>query len=252
MDLTFIIILLASIGSGIHWNLAANNKSSLVSLIIVLCTFFLVTYQVYIRGQAAQQCPINSVQELLIFISWSILLFYLVIGKIYRLSFLGLLTLPAVALFEVLGLIPSLQMAFPSAQRAINPILEWHVFLLLLAYGALGQAALAGVLFLQLHRVLKKSNFSNRLFSQMPPIGRLSEAIKRLLWLGFSLLTIGIILGFKLDYAADSFKFYLACGTWVSYFVLIIVDKIRGLPLKLMSIYVLALYILNLILLVSI
>ncbi len=252
MVLTFIIILLATIGSVIHWNLATNNKRSLVSLVIVIGVFVLSTYQIYQRGQIAQQCPINTVQELLSFISWAILLFYLVIGRVYRVSFLGLLTLPAVVLFEVLGLLPSLQLAFPSADRAVNPILEWHVFLLLLAYGALGQAALAGVLFLQLHRVLKKSNFSNRLFSQMPPIGRLSEAIKRLLWLGFGLLTIGIILGFKLDYAADSFKFYLACGTWVSYLILIIVDKVRGFPLKLMSIWVLALYILNLILLVSI
>lgn len=252
MILSLIIIFLAIIGSFIHWNLATNNKRSMVSLIIVLCTFVLTSYQVYQRGQISQQCPINTVQELLGFTAWAVLLFYLVIGRIYRVSFLGLLTLPAVAIFELLGLLPDLQVVFSSAERAVNPILEWHVFLLLLAYGALGQAALAGLLFLQLHKMLKKSNFSNRLFAQMPPLGRLSEAIKRLLWLGFALLTIGIILGFKLDYAAASFKFYLACGTWLSYLILIIVDQVRGFPLKLMSIWVLALYLLNLILLVSI
>jgi len=44
------------------------------------------------RGEVRGQCPLGDAGEILVFLAWSLTLFYLVIGSTYRLSLLGVFT----------------------------------------------------------------------------------------------------------------------------------------------------------------
>ena len=52
-----------------------------------------------VRGEMRGKCPLGDYGEILAFLAWSLVLFYLVIGPTYRISLLGLFTAPVVAIF---------------------------------------------------------------------------------------------------------------------------------------------------------
>ena len=45
-----------------------------------------------IRGEMRGKCPLGDYGEILAFLTWSLVLFYLAVGPAYRLSLLGLFT----------------------------------------------------------------------------------------------------------------------------------------------------------------
>ncbi len=97
------------------------------------------------RGRATGHCPLTNLFEVLIFLSWSITLFYFLIGHAYRLSLLGGFTGPLVLLIQAAALAgvadpPHAAGAFPP-----HPAwLEWHAALSVMAYAAFALAAVAG------------------------------------------------------------------------------------------------------------
>ena len=58
--------------------------------------FLLQTVFLFERGRAIAHCPLTNLFEVLVFLSWSIALFYFLIGPAYRLSLLGMFTEPLV------------------------------------------------------------------------------------------------------------------------------------------------------------
>ena len=56
--------------------------------------FILQTIFLFERGHAIGRCPITNYFELLVFMSWSMVLTYLLIGSTYRLSLMGAFTAP--------------------------------------------------------------------------------------------------------------------------------------------------------------
>src|SRR5438067_4469372 len=66
---------------------------SAISLGFVFQTAFLFS-----RGHALGRCPLTNLFEVFIFLSWSMVLLYLLIGTGYRLSLLGAFTSPLVFL----------------------------------------------------------------------------------------------------------------------------------------------------------
>jgi ABC-type uncharacterized transport system permease subunit len=72
-----------------------------------------------------------------------------------------------------------------------------HATLILLAYGAFGLAAFAGLMFLTQERNLKFHKM-RAVLSLLPPIQRLEIATNRLVISGFILLTVGLVDGARL------------------------------------------------------
>src|SRR5882757_8366442 len=71
----------------------------------ILSGFLLQTGFLYLRGQRIGRCPLTSLFEVLIFLGWAMVLFYLLIGPTYRLSLLGAFTSPLVFLFQLVALL---------------------------------------------------------------------------------------------------------------------------------------------------
>ena len=197
---------------------------SRLTLVFMGCGFVLQCAFLYIRGEQVGRCPITSVPELLAFLSWTVVLYYFVIGSAFRLSLLGVFSYPLVVVLQTIALI-FLPPATPGESEFWK---ELHAALALLAYGAFAMAGVAGVMFVVQHRQLKKRNLGG-LFYRLPPIEHLSLAIVRLMICGFGLLTIGIVCAYKMETSPSAAKLVLAYAVWALYAGVLLVQRIRGL-----------------------
>jgi ABC-type uncharacterized transport system permease subunit len=178
-----------------------------------------------LRGEAEHSCPLGTLPETLIFLSWSIALIYLVIGPSYRISLMGAFTAPMVLLLQLVALL--LPEGSPKAFFRPNPWVETHAALSLVAFGAFGLASVAGVMYLLQERELK-SRRPAPIFHYLPPISVLAEAILRLLWFGFLLLTLSFMVGMHAHIFVSGEKFCISMLIWVLYAMLLAGAK-RGL-----------------------
>ncbi|MDB4054559.1 cytochrome c biogenesis protein CcsA [Akkermansiaceae bacterium] len=184
-----------------------------------------------IRGEMRASCPLGDTGEVLIFSAWSLTMFYMAVGSVYRLSLLGVFTAPLVCFLLSLALMPGLLDASPERKTVVDGWRESHAAFSVLAYGALGLAAVAGVMFIVLNRQLKDALMSTGLFANLPPARDLSKVVGRLLLLGFALLTLGLICGLVMEKTGAANKhLYVALGQWAAYAVLLILKWWRGMP----------------------
>jgi HemX protein len=173
---------------------AARFLAPRITFWAICAGFLFTTIFLFDRGHAIGRCPITNRFEVLVFMTWSMVLIYLVIGSSYRLSLMGAFTAPVASalLFIAVGLTRS----EPVARRIkVNPWLEAHTSFSMVACGAFALACIAGVMFLVQERQLKTRQPSS-MFFRLPPITALSVANSRLLSLGFTLFTVGLVAGF--------------------------------------------------------
>lgn len=172
----------------------------------------------YLRGQEHGRCPLTNQFEIFIFIGWSIMLLYFLVGTTYRLSLLGVFTAPLLAILQTLALLSPLDQATEPARGAINAWLELHASVALIAYAAFALACITGVMFLLQERLLKRHRI-NALFHQLPPIHDLAKAITRMMLLGVVLLSIALAASFQIKIPITSIKMLFAWGVWALYII---------------------------------
>ncbi|MBV8376025.1 MAG: cytochrome c biogenesis protein CcsA [Verrucomicrobia bacterium] len=179
-----------------------------------ICAGFLfTTVYLFDRGHAIGRCPITNRFEVMVFMTWSMVLIYLVIGSAYRLSLMGAFTAPVASalLFFAFTLSPGESVV---RRIKVNPWLEAHTSFSMVACGAFALACIAGVMFLVQERQLKTRQPSS-IFYRLPPITALSIVNSRLLWLGFSLFTVGLATGFliggRINWVQAAWSFLVWC-----------------------------------------
>ena len=145
------------------------------------------------RGELRGRCPLTNLFEVIIFLCWALVFFYLIVGTTYRLSPLGLLTAPLVCVLQSFALAAGLDRV-ESSRAAVNPWIETHAAFSILAFGAFALAGLAGAMYLWQERQLKTHRV-RAFFFQLPPIADLGQLNHRLLLVGFVLLTVGLAAG---------------------------------------------------------
>src|SRR5271165_7291526 len=81
------------------YSLATNRFLTPRITFLAICAGFLFTTIFLVdRGHAIGRCPITNRFEVLVFMTWSMVLIYLVIGSTYRLSLMGAFTAPAASI----------------------------------------------------------------------------------------------------------------------------------------------------------
>jgi HemX protein len=193
----------------------ATNKflASRITFWAISAGFLFTTIFLFDRGHAIGRCPITNQFEVLVFMTWSMVLIYLVIGSSYRLSLMGAFTAPVASaiLLVAVGVSPG----EPAVARIkVNPWLEAHTSFLMVACGAFALACIAGVMFLVQESQLKTRHPSS-IFFRLPPITALSVANSRLLSLGFALFTVGLATGFliggRIDWVQAAWSILVWC-----------------------------------------
>ena len=126
-------------------------------------------------------------------LSWAIIVGYLVAWWRYRIDALGAFVVPLAFLAAVYSGVPTAAMeVLPLAFQHLWLVV--HIFLAVLGYAALTLTFCAGVMYLIQERQLK-SKHPGTLYHRLPSLNLLDDLNARALFLGFPLLTQGIITG---------------------------------------------------------
>src|SRR6266705_6660372 len=192
--------------------------------------FIFQTAFLSIRGHALGRCPITNLFEVIVFVAWSVALFYMVVGPAYRLSLMGAFTAPLVVLLQLAALIAPIDQPHRGRLPA-NPWLEFHASISLVAYGAFALACIAGVMYLVQERQLKTHHLHS-IFYHLPPLTDLFAAITRLLWVGFALYSLGLASGFFVGQPLPYVQVVCAFGVWRLYAAILQGRHLRRLAPK--------------------
>lgn len=228
---------------------ARNGRRSRWTVVWMTVAFAVQCIVLSVRGEAHGRCPIVGLGEIFFFLAWALTGFYLIVGSAYRLSYLGIFTAPVVVVFQQLAVLPGIYREAPAERvGAVDTWLEAHASFSVLSYGALGLAAIAGVMFLVQDKRLKRHDLGS--FSlQMPPVRLLATSIKRLTWLALVLLSVGIACGLFTPAVAPGAKLWVASGVWLALVGLVLIAEVRGLPPKHFAKATVALFICSLVVL---
>lgn len=243
----FLALVLAAVaavqGAG-YLRLGTRSKWTLP---LMIGSFIAQMFVLGARGDMRGACPLLDTGEILVFSAWALTIFYMGVGSMFRLSLLGVFTSPLVAFLLALALVPGLMDTEPVRATSVDPWREMHAALSVMAYGALGLAAVAGVMFIVLNRKLKDADTSTGLFKNLPPARELSGIVVRLLLIGYALLTGGLVCGVLMEGAMSAANHLIAALIiWAAYGILLLVDWRRGMPPGKLSLAALVLFVLSL------
>lgn len=245
MDRTLLIVstLFAAVGGVLGMVSVHRGLRSRWTIGWMGAVFFFQLWFLAVRGEARGACPLRDLGEILAFLAWSLTLFYLAIGRPYRLSLLGVFTAPVVVVFQGVALVPGILSRNPVHVPVADAWRETHSAMSVLAYGALALAAVAGVMFLTLDRQLKEHHLKSGLFRNLPPARELLASMVRLLWLGSVLLTFGVVAGFLMPHGAGANGHLIAAvATWAGYALLLGIKTVRGVTGRRLSIAAVGLF----------
>ena len=190
------------------------QQDSRINYGLLLAAFGLHTAAMLQRGFNFQRCPINNLYEATLFIAWTIVTAYLLIGTWSRLRFLGAFASPLLFAIGVFALMPALDPRPVGHPLFTGGWSSLHKALILLAYGAFGLSAVAGLMYLSQERDLKFHKL-RALVSRLPPIQRMELVMGRLLLAGFVLLSTGLVV--SAFYLKQTRDVYVTCDAQVFY-----------------------------------
>jgi ABC-type uncharacterized transport system permease subunit len=202
------------------------RQDNRLNYFLLLAGFALHTTAMVMRGFDLRHCPVNNLYEATTFIGWTIVAAYLIFGAWSRLRFLGAFASPVLFAMGVFALMPSLDPPHGPTPQFSGADTSLHAALILLAYGAFGLAAVAGVMFLTQEHNLKFHKL-RAVLTLFPPIQRLELITNRLVVSGFVLLTAGLAIGAALPRPAgdrffDDPKIIWSAFLWILYLALLI------------------------------
>ncbi len=184
------------------------------------------------RGRLHGRCPVTDIGETLLFLSWAMVIIYLLVGRSYRLSLMGVFTAPLVFVCCLVALLLPFDRGAALAAAAVRPETDWwtefHIGVSLIAYGSFGMACVAGVMFLLQERQVRRGTL-HALFYHLPPMQNLAAAVFRLLLVGVALMAAGIVSAHKIDGAAAGHPIWPLYMIWIAYATLAGAEATRGL-----------------------
>lgn len=169
------------------------QRDNHINYFLLLGAYTLHTTAMVQRGFSFQRCPVNNLYEATVFIAWTIVAAYLVLGLWSRLRFLGAFASPVLFVMGVFALMPALDPPLGPHPQFVNGWTSLHAALILLSFGAFGLGSVAALMYLSQEHDLKFHKL-RAILSVLPPIQRLERVAGGLVAAGFVLLTAGLAL----------------------------------------------------------
>jgi HemX protein len=166
------------------------RQDNRINYFLLLAAFVLHTTAMIKRGFSLDRCPVNNLYEATLFIAWTIVAAYLVLGAWSRLRFLGAFASPLLFTMGVFALMPDLDKV---PRGFVNGWSSLHAALILLSFGAFGLGSVAALMYLTQEHDLKFHKL-RAILSRLPPIQRLERVASGLVTAGLVLLTAGLSL----------------------------------------------------------
>ena len=201
------------------------NRLALVSLAV---SFTAHTVWLFHRGITSGRCPLVDAQEKSAFLSWCLIVAYLIAQRWYRAGALRAFVFPIIfVLASVAAIVPGTQ-DHPEGitnplQKVLFPV---HAGLILLAYSAFFIAFGAGLMFIIQERELKLKRFGS-IFFRLPSLDTCDAISFKSMSAGFTLLTLGMAAGIIWSRVRDGIFWHgqpieiFSVFTWIVYLLII-------------------------------
>jgi cytochrome c-type biogenesis protein CcsB len=169
------------------------RKPTRTKLLLLVAAIAVWTIALLGRGIELGTVPLVTSWEALFFYAWLLLVVFLLFVREEAHRTIGVFLVP---LAVVLGALASLLMEPPAQVSTLfqNRLFALHTVTLFLGYSALSIAFCAGVMYLLLFDEIAHKKVG-RMFARLPSLDDLDRLGFRTVTLGFSLLTIGILVG---------------------------------------------------------
>jgi ABC-type transport system involved in cytochrome c biogenesis permease subunit len=201
------------------------SKTALVALGL---GFGCQTFWLLRRGLVTGRCPVVGGQEMSAFLSWSLVVCYVVAQRWYKTAALRAFVFPIVF---VLATIATLAPSAPSHPQDISEplarvLLPIHAGLIMLAYAAFFISFGAGVMYIVQERELRHKRFGT-VFYKLPSLDTCDSISFKSVAIGFVLLTLGVAAGIAWSHARDGVYWHgepielFSVVTWIIYLIII-------------------------------
>lgn len=179
----------------------------------------------YLRGISVQAFPLMNEFEVLQVLGWSAVLLDLIIRPLFKLRLLSFFTAALAAGLCIISLLVPGWDYPPETIGAGSPWMGFHAALAIFSYGVFALLAVTSLMYLIQHHGLETKR-SGGIFSLLPAIRQLEDINSRLILLGVSILSVGVVIGFLnwLTFPAtvSVAKLWIACSIWGAYMVVLI------------------------------
>jgi len=163
-----------------------------VNYILLLLGCGLHTAAMMKRGFSIAHCPVNNIYEATVFIAWTLVAAFLVLGAVPRLRFLGAFASPMLFVMGVFALMPALDVR-GTGPTFVNGWSSLHAALIFLSFGSFGLGSVAAMMYLTQEHNLKFHKLK-AIVSLFPPIQRLERIASGLILTGLVLFSSGLSL----------------------------------------------------------
>ena len=198
------------------------------TLFTIIFGFLFQTRGLYLRGLEISGCPLGNNLERVQFITWSLILTFLILRILWKLNLLGSLCSGMAAIFGIISLLnydwDDPYWIDQSYTRLFSdPWIELHASIAIFSYGIFALLAIVSAMYLIQRRALlsKKTGLWG---SFLPPIHDLDHSAFRLLLIGTLFLTLSIIVGgmhwLRHPEFVTSLKLFLTLLLWAGYCIL--------------------------------
>jgi ABC-type uncharacterized transport system permease subunit len=172
--------------------------------------------------------PAQSVREAIGFLAFIMTGGYLVASMRYRLTIGGIVLMPV-----SLVLLVAARLSPEGEAHDLSTLGRIHISLATVGVAVFALASALSAIYLVEERALKKKRFDTLAFKDKgAPLDALDKLAHRLIWVGFPIFTIALVLGAiwvsKLGESLDRLEYPLAGVTWVAYAVLLVSRQVYG------------------------
>ena len=195
------------------------------TLFTIILGFLFQTRGLYLRGLEISGCPLGNNLERVQFITWSLILTFLILRILWKLNLLGSLCSGMAAIFGIISLMndgwDNAYWVEQSYTRLFSdPWIELHASIAIFSYGIFALLAIVSVMYL-IQRKALLSRKTGLWGSFLPPIHDLDHSAFRLLLIGTLFLTLSIIVGgmhwLRHPEFVTSLKLFLTLLLWAGY-----------------------------------
>ena len=208
--------------------LGGNKKARPLALALVGVAFVAHGTDIGWRG-VEHVHPAESVREAIGFLAFIITGGYLVASLRYRLTLGGVVVMPvSLVLLLLARLTPA-----GSEPAGLSALGRVHIVLATIGVGVFALASALSAIYIAEDRALKKKKFDSAAFKDGgAPIEALDRISRRLIWIGFPIFTVALVLGAiwtsQLGQGLGHIEYVLAAVTWLAYATLLVARQIYG------------------------
>jgi ABC-type uncharacterized transport system permease subunit len=208
--------------------LAGNAKLRPLALVLVGVAFAAHGADIGWRG-VQHVHPAESVREAIGFLAFITTGGYLLASTRYRLTLGGVVVMPvSLVLLLLARLTPA-----GAAPEDLSTLGRIHISLATIGVGVFALASALSAIYLAEDRALKKKQFDALTFKDRgAPLEALDRLSHRLVWVGFPIFTIALVLGAvwtsRLGASLGRIEYVLAAVTWFAFATLLVARQIYG------------------------